>query len=165
MPEQQLRLGRVSRVRLRHGQNVLTLIQKRSPINISGEVAAISAWRGMNQRDFAEFVMNSPSIAAAYEQDGFYIPYDVVSDTDAHAIRLDLESAEAELASDPERLALLRSYPSQVLPSFDALIRHPALVAAASEVLGPDLMVWSSGLFIKEANSPSFVSWHQDLTY
>jgi len=109
--------------------------------------------------------MNNPSIAAAYEQDGFYIPYDVVSESDAHAIRLDLESAETELADDPERLALLRSYPSQVLPSFDALIRHPALLAAASEVLGPDLMVWSSGLFIKEANTPSFVSWHQDLTY
>jgi ectoine hydroxylase-related dioxygenase (phytanoyl-CoA dioxygenase family) len=109
--------------------------------------------------------MNDPSIAAAYENDGFYLPYDVLPESDAQAIRSDLESAEAELADDPERLGLLRSYPAHVLPSFDSLIRHPALVAAASEVLGPDLMVWSSGLFIKEADTPSFVSWHQDLTY
>ena len=26
-------------------------------------------------------------------------------------------------------------------------------------------MVWSAGLFIKEAHSPKIVSWHQDLTY
>ena len=32
-------------------------------------------------------------------------------------------------------------------------------------MLGPDLMVWSAALFIKEANSTKIVSWHQDLTY
>jgi ectoine hydroxylase-related dioxygenase (phytanoyl-CoA dioxygenase family) len=39
------------------------------------------------------------------------------------------------------------------------------LIAAASQVLGPDLMVWSAGLFIKDANTAKIVSWHQDLTY
>ena len=38
------------------------------------------------------------------------------------------------------------------------------LVEAVKPILGPDLMVWSSGLFI-EANTPHVVSWHQDLTY
>ena len=77
----------------------------------------------------------------------------------------DLEAAEAELADDTEKLGLLRAYPDRVLPSFDALIRHPALVNAASQVLGPDLMVWSAGLFMKAPQSTHIVSWHQDLTY
>ena len=51
------------------------------------------------------------------------------------------------------------------MPSFDQLIRNENLVSAASAVLGPDLMVWSSGMFIKEAYSPKIVTWHQDLTY
>ena len=107
----------------------------------------------------------SSDIAATYESDGFVFPIDAVSQAEAEAVRADLEAAEAELANDPERLGLLRSYPDRLLPSFDRLVRNPNLVASASQVLGPDLMVWSSGLFIKEANSPKIVSWHQDLTY
>lgn len=105
------------------------------------------------------------SIANAYNEDGFYLPYDVMPSHEAQLIRDDLEAAERELADRPEDLALLRSFPDRLLPSFDALIRHPRLIAAASEILGPDLMVWSSGLFIKEAATPNFVTWHQDLTY
>lgn len=105
------------------------------------------------------------SIAEVYDRDGFVFPIDVVSKAEAEAVRADLEAAEAELADDPKRLAVLRAYPDRVLPSFDKLIRNPSLIAAASQVLGPDLMVWSSGLFIKDANSEKIVSWHQDLTY
>ena len=104
-------------------------------------------------------------IAAAFDRDGFVFPVDAVPAAEARATRADLEAAEAELADDRERLGLLRSYPDRLLPSFDRLIRTPALLRAASAILGPDLMVWSGGLFIKEANSPSIVSWHQDLTY
>ena len=108
---------------------------------------------------------DTSQLATQYRRDGFVFPLDILDEHEARAIRDDLETAEAELAEDPERLALLRSYPDRLLPSFDKLIRHPALIEAASSVLGPDLMVWSAGLFIKEANSPKIVSWHQDLTY
>jgi len=100
-----------------------------------------------------------------YRRDGFFFPLDVLAPEEAHALRADLEAGEAELADDPERRSILRSYPDRLLPSFDRLIRHPRLVDAVSQILGPDLMVWGSGLFIKEANTPSYVSWHQDLTY
>ncbi len=105
------------------------------------------------------------SIAAAYDRDGFVFPIDIASPDDARLIRSDLEAAQAELADDPEKLALLRSYPNRLLPSFDRLIRREKLIAAASQIFGPDLMVWNAGLFIKEAHSSSVVSWHQDLTY
>lgn len=104
-------------------------------------------------------------ISETYARDGFVFPIDVVSEAEAHSVLADLEAAEAELADDAEKLALLRSYPDRLLPSFDRLIRNPKLIAAASQILGPDLMVWSGGLFIKETNSPKIVSWHQDLTY
>ncbi len=108
---------------------------------------------------------SSTGIAERYDRDGFVFPIDVVSRDEAEAIRADLEAGEAELGDDPERLGLLRSYPDRLLPSFDKLTRHPNLIAAASQILGPDLMVWSAGLFIKEPRSPKIVSWHQDLTY
>lgn len=104
-------------------------------------------------------------LADAYERDGFVFPYSVVSKSEAEAIRAGLEAGEAELADNPGDLALLRSYPDRLLPSFDGLIRNPRLLDAASQILGPDLLVWGAGLFIKEANTPSYVSWHQDLNY
>ena len=85
--------------------------------------------------------------------------------SEASSIQNDLEKAEAELAHDSERLGLVRAYPDRLLPSFDRLVRHPKLIAAVSPLLGPDLMVWSGGLFIKEANSSKVVTWHQDLNY
>ena len=105
------------------------------------------------------------SLTETYTRDGFVFPIEVVDSFEASSIRNDLEKAEAELAHDSERLGLVRAYPDRLLPSFDRLVRHPKLIAAVSPLLGPDLMVWSGGLFIKEANSSKVVTWHQDLNY
>ena len=108
---------------------------------------------------------SSDTIAADYAKDGYYFPYDVTSEAEAAEILADLEAAEAELAGDRARLSHLRSYPSQLLPSFARLIRHPRLVEAVSQIIGPDVLAWSCGFFIKEPGSKSYVSWHQDLNY
>ncbi len=109
--------------------------------------------------------VDTSTIAETYERDGFVFPLDILGEAEAQEIRADLEAGESELADRPDELSMLLSYPDRLLPSFDKLIRNPKLIEAASEILGPDLMVWSSGLFIKEANTPHFVTWHQDLTY
>ncbi|NNE82228.1 MAG: phytanoyl-CoA dioxygenase family protein [Silicimonas sp.] len=113
----------------------------------------------------AAHFMSPDKIADAYARDGFVLPIDVLSEEKAQALRGDVERAEAKLANDPDRLALLRTYPDRLLPSFDALIRHPKIIDAISSVLGPDLLVYSGALFIKPAKSDKIVSWHQDLTY
>ena len=105
------------------------------------------------------------TIADVYSQDGFVFPIDVVSEAEASAIQADLEKAESELKDDPAKIALVRSYPNQLIPSFDKLTRNENLIYAVTPILGPDLLVWSGGLFIKEANSPHIVTWHQDLNY
>lgn len=104
-------------------------------------------------------------ITEAYQRDGFVFPLDILAADEAEALREELESAERELAGDEEQLSMLRAYPDRVLPAFDQVIRHPKLIESVSQILGPDLMVWSAAMFIKEANSPHIVSWHQDLTY
>ena len=45
------------------------------------------------------------------------------------------------------------------------LVRHPAILDAVEDVLGPDILCWNTSFFTKEARSPGFVSWHQDATY
>lgn len=105
------------------------------------------------------------SISKTYANDGFVFPIDVVTEEEATCIRADLEKAEAECLNHPEKLALLRSYPDRLIPSFDQLVRSEKLIKAVEPMLGFDLMVWSAGLFIKEANTDKIVTWHQDLTY
>ena len=109
--------------------------------------------------------IDNSEFARRYHEDGFIFPYPVVPASTAAELRADLESAESELRDEPDRLALLRSYPDRLLPAFDSLIRHPRLIGAATQILGPDLVVWSAGLFVKEPDTPNYVSWHQDLNY
>jgi len=105
------------------------------------------------------------TIADVYSQDGFVFPIDVVSEAEASALQADLEKAESELKDDPAKFALLRKYPNHLIPSFDKLTRNENLINALTPILGPDLLVWNGGLFIKEPNTTNIVTWHQDLNY
>ena len=100
-----------------------------------------------------------------YAKNGFFSPVDAISKAQAQELRQDFEAAEEELRGDTERLSLLKAYPNRLLPSFDNATRNETLVAAAKEILGENILVWSAALFIKEAASTKIVSWHQDLTY
>lgn len=115
--------------------------------------------------DMLQSSVTASAIADSYERDGYYFPHDVTSEAEAAALLADLEAAEAEVGDDRAQLSLLRGYPAQLLPTFAALIRHPRLIGAVTRIIGPDVLAWSCGFFIKEAGSRSFVSWHQDLNY
>ncbi len=45
------------------------------------------------------------------------------------------------------------------------LVRHDKVVDAIEDLYGANILCWTSNFFIKEANNPAFVSWHQDSTY
>lgn len=51
------------------------------------------------------------------------------------------------------------------LPWLDRLVRHPRILDAVESVIGPDILVFTSTFFIKEAHSPTFAAWHQDAMY
>ena len=45
------------------------------------------------------------------------------------------------------------------------LVRHPRILDAVEDIIGPNILCWGSSFFIKEPRNPGFVSWHQDSTY
>ena len=45
------------------------------------------------------------------------------------------------------------------------LVRNDRIVDAIEDLHGPNLLCWTTNFFIKEADNPAFVSWHQDSTY
>ena len=98
-----------------------------------------------------------------YHEQGFISPIDVMSEDEALGYRMKLESIE-------------RDYPAEINPEnrnnahlsfsfLDRLVRNPIIVDAVEDLIGPNISLWGSVLFIKEPQSAGFVSWHQDATY
>jgi ectoine hydroxylase-related dioxygenase (phytanoyl-CoA dioxygenase family) len=100
---------------------------------------------------------------AAYEREGYLAPVPVMSEAEARGLRATLERIEAGMGG-PLR-GDLRHKAHLLFPFLADLIRHPAILDAIEDVLGPDILCWNTNFFIKEAETPSFVSWHQDSTY
>jgi hypothetical protein len=105
----------------------------------------------------------SPDAVARYHRDGFYFPIRVLSPDEALAYRRRLE--DVERAHGGPLGGELRHKGHLLFTWLNALIRHPRVLDAVEDVLGPNLLCWSSSFFIKEARDPAFVSWHQDGTY
>ncbi|MBV8775680.1 MAG: phytanoyl-CoA dioxygenase family protein [Alphaproteobacteria bacterium] len=100
---------------------------------------------------------------AFYRREGYLAPVPVMSAAEALRLRATLETIEAGMGG-PLR-GDLRHKAHLLFPFLADLVRHPAILDAVEDVLGPDLLCWNTNFFIKEAATPSFVSWHQDSTY
>jgi ectoine hydroxylase-related dioxygenase (phytanoyl-CoA dioxygenase family) len=105
----------------------------------------------------------SDEAVARYRRDGYYFPLRALSAEQAHGYRERLEAHERQTGGPiagnmRHKVHLLFTWANE-------LARHPAILDAVEDVIGPDILCWSSTFFIKEARSPSFVSWHQDATY
>ena len=121
---------------------------------------------------------SSPTIAAAtrepkvltraqveaFARNGYHFPLRALSAEEAKVYRAKLEGAEAHLGTSLMKTGY-RNKPHLVFTWADELIRHPRILDAMEDILGPNLLVWSSSLFMKDARDPSYISWHQDSTY
>ena len=105
----------------------------------------------------------TPSQIDRFWHDGCVFPIRVMSEADALALRHRLEAFEAE-AGGP--LGGDLRHKSHLLFAWLAdLVRDSRIVDAVADLYGPDLLCWTTNFFIKEAQNPAFVSWHQDSTY
>jgi ectoine hydroxylase-related dioxygenase (phytanoyl-CoA dioxygenase family) len=100
---------------------------------------------------------------ADYRRDGIVFPIRVVDEAEAGRMLARLEGIEA--AHGGRLPARINQKPHLLFPWLNALVRHPRIVDAVEDLLGPDLLCWSSQFFAKNGGDPSYVSWHQDATY
>ena len=96
-------------------------------------------------------------------REGCVYPVRVMPEADALEIRRRLEAFESA-SGEPLKGAL--RHKSHLLFTWLAdLVRNERIVDAIEDLYGPNLLCWTTNFFIKEANNPAFVSWHQDSTY
>jgi hypothetical protein len=101
-----------------------------------------------------------------YRWDGYLFPLPALSTGELQECAAGLARFEDWLGSPlTEADRKWRSAGYVFLPWVDALVRHPRILDAVESVIGPDILVYTSTFFIKEAQSPTFAAWHQDATY
>jgi non-haem Fe2+, alpha-ketoglutarate-dependent halogenase len=100
---------------------------------------------------------------AQYNHDGYVCPVPVMSSSEAQGLRRQLEAYEATQGGKLK--AEQRSRAFLLFKWLDDLIRDPRVLNPVEQLIGPDILCWSSIFWIKDAGSKSFVSWHQDNTY
>ena len=105
----------------------------------------------------------TPTQIETFHRDGCVFPIRVMPAAQALAIRAKLEAFECSnggpLKGD------LRHKTHLLFAWLNDVVRDTAIVDAIEDLYGPDLLCWTTNFFIKEANDPAFVSWHQDSTY
>ena len=101
-------------------------------------------------------------IQETYNNQGYYGPVHFLNDID-----IDLYTARLMFFAD--KLNLMNSdyrCKSNVLfPWIDDLSRNPTILSHVKEILGNNIHCWDTLIWIKEAETNKFVSWHQDATY
>ncbi|QMU59720.1 MAG: phytanoyl-CoA dioxygenase family protein [Boseongicola sp.] len=103
-----------------------------------------------------------------YWRDGFLFPVQVMSNTGALHARAELEAIEREWldAGLPLPLNSYKRVNAHVVMPFVCDIALDAGVLDVVEgLIGPDILVFSVELFVKEPKTRATVSMHQDLTY
>ncbi len=96
-------------------------------------------------------------------KDGYLFPLPALSREEAGRCRAALETFEA--ANGGPIASNLRHKVHLIFTWARDLVRNPRVLDAVEDLLGPDILCWSSGFFIKEAETAGYVSWHQDATY
>ena len=98
-----------------------------------------------------------------YHDQGFISPIRVISEQEALSIKDELEQVEKEF---PEEInSESRNNLHLSFAFLDALAHNKIIVDAIEDLIGPDIYLWASVMFIKEPSSKQYVSWHQDATY
>lgn len=105
----------------------------------------------------------SASQVAAYHRDGYLCPVPVMPPDEVAGIRRQLEAVEASQGGRLEASQRSRSY--LLFKWLDRLIRDPRVLDPIEQLIGPDILCWNTIFWIKDKDSKSFVSWHQDNTY
>ncbi|HCV89806.1 MAG TPA: phytanoyl-CoA dioxygenase, partial [Alphaproteobacteria bacterium] len=71
----------------------------------------------------------------------------------------------AEAAHGDQLQAAGRNNAHYVLPALDRIAHDSRILDAVEDIIGHDILVAGTTLFIKEPETEGFISWHQDARY
>jgi ectoine hydroxylase-related dioxygenase (phytanoyl-CoA dioxygenase family) len=106
-------------------------------------------------------VLSSADIEG-WRREGYRLPFRAMSEQDAAAYAARMQACEERFGpiqgNQRHKTHLLYTWAND-------LVRNDKVLDAVEDLIGPNILCWTTNLFVKEAGSPDFVSWHQDSTY
>ena len=107
-------------------------------------------------------VLNDAQLKA-YQQDGFVSPLDCISAEEANRYFRIIEEYEENHGEDVSKNIRVRAV--LAFKWMIDLARHPQIAGALQDAIGPNVMLFLSGVWSKRPGTDTFVSWHQDGAY
>lgn len=102
-----------------------------------------------------------------WKHDGFLSPFPMLDGEELEACRQGVARYEAWLGAPVNAHPEMkwRTMPYLLMPWAARLARDPRILDKVEDLLGPDILIFTSTFFIKEPHSPTIAAWHQDSTY
>ena len=98
-----------------------------------------------------------------YEDHGFVAPINVLTLEEATKIKEEIEYIEKKWPD--ELIGLGRNNVHYISPIFDQVCHNFKILDAVESIIGKNILVGGTTLFIKDPDKKGFVSWHQDAKY
>ena len=98
-----------------------------------------------------------------YHRDGFVSPIRIMSEGEAIALREKMEAFEASQGKPIHGTQKTKC--SLLFPFMYDLFTSDSVLDAVEDLIGPNILQYQCGVWIKEPEAGSYVSWHQDATY
>ena len=98
-----------------------------------------------------------------YNNHGYVAPIDVLTPEEAHEIRKEIEVIENRWPNELDGFG--RNYVHMISPVFDKVCHNIKILDAVESIIGKDILICGTTLFVKNPNQKGFVSFHQDAKY
>ena len=98
-----------------------------------------------------------------YSDAGYVAPIDVLSKEEADEIRKEIELIEKKWPKELEGLG--RNYVHLISPVFNKVCFNKKILDAVESLIGKNILICGTTLFIKNPNEDGYVSFHQDAKY
>ena len=98
-----------------------------------------------------------------YKDEGFVSPIDIFSNDRASAIRKEIEQIDERIPGELNKSGRYNSH--LISPLLDEVTHDSKILDAVQSIIGKNILVCGTTLFIKNPNEKGFVSYHQDAKY
>ena len=98
-----------------------------------------------------------------YNEKGFLAPLEVLSKQEALAAREEIEEIEKKMPNEIDKSGRYNVH--LISPKLDAIVHNSKILDVVESIIGKNILVCSSTLFIKDPNEYGYVSYHQDAKY
>jgi hypothetical protein len=98
-----------------------------------------------------------------YSDNGYVAPIDVLSENETIEIRKEIELIEQKFPKEMEKSGRYNAH--LISPLLDLVVHNTKILDAVESIIGKNILVCGTTLFIKNPDEKGFVSYHQDAKY